>query len=128
MMLENVVLLQYRIKSKEGYVFSNGTLNVSDLLGKAFDLIKPLELNEWLSRNIWAQYKWNQTGANNSRADLSMEDLFRFQKITWCELIDEKSAWEMWEQVVEFFNEIAPDGYKFMATGEDGELFGWFKI
>ena len=124
-MMNGVVMVQYRVKSNGGLSFAEEGRSVSDLLGLAFDFMKPLDLNEWLSRNIWGLYKWNQTGANSCRTDLSMCDLFRYQKITWCELIDEERGLEMWDMVVEFFNEIAPFGYYF---GSRDGMYGWFQI
>ena len=118
-----------QVQYQEGYVFSDGTCNPQHLLAKAFDLINFLNGNEELMLKIWNQFKWNQTGHADFPTSESYCDLFRYQYTSWAEIKNSSEAMELWcEEVFDYFNEIAPNGYHFSSSEGDGALFGWFKI
>jgi hypothetical protein len=122
--------LQNKIIGNEGYILSDGTLNLQHLLPKAYDLINMYELKEDtdLNQEILDCFElrvWDKQHFLNKELSLFIE-----QYHSDAELIEDKQeeASELWnETIFNFFNKIAPDGYSFGSSEGDGACIGWFK-
>jgi len=116
--------LQNDIISKEGYILSDGTLNLVHLLPKAYDLIVAYELKTALKDEIEGVF------VNTDESEDKLSPLFRNQyysliKIPEKEMEEANNIWD--EGIYNFFNSIAPEGYYFGNTEDDGACIGWFK-
>lgn len=115
----NKVDFQKHVRKNEGYILSDGTLNLEHLLSKAYDFIVLYNLETELKEDILECFEYD--GEVNG-------DLFLKQYYDEARLNEDYNATVLWnEDVYMYFNEIAPDGYYFGSSDGDGALIGWFK-
>lgn len=116
--------LQDTIIREEGYILSDGTLNLNDLLSKAYDVFVRYEMDdEKLKKDIISVFTLKKEIGE-------YESLFVEKYYGDAEIKDDAmdDAYYIWnEDVFNFFNEIAPNGYSFGSSEGDGALIGWFK-
>ena len=117
--------LHEAIAKNEGYILSDGTLNLRHLLPKAYDLLNYYELGAELRAEILTCF--------NPVGDVELDpqqSLFLYQYYDDAELNEDKleDANYLWnEDVYNFFNFISPDGYFFGSSEGDGACIGWFR-
>lgn len=113
------------IQKNEGYILSDGTLNLQHLLPKAYDLLNHYELGAELRKDILACFK--PVGDNEIDPEQS---LFLYQYYSEVELDEDKmeEANEIWnEDVYTLFSFLSPAGYSFGSSEGDGACIGWFR-
>lgn len=113
--------LQKDVRKEGGYILSDGTCNMKHLLPKAHDLILEYKIQSsdlltlirkcfsctrpyWLWCDMW-------TETYHGRIELK----------------EDADANEVWNEVCDFFNSLAPAGYYFGSSEGDGACIGWFK-
>lgn len=108
--------LQKDIRKEEGYILSDGTLNLTHLLPKAYDLMLSYNLQTNLKKEIESVFTALPT--------------FHNQYYGETEIIEDKmeDAVYLWnEDIFNYFNNISPNGYYFGSSEGDGACLGWFK-
>lgn len=113
------------ILKNEGYILSDGTLNLKHLLPKAYDLLNYYELGAELRADILTCFKPAEGVEIDPR-----QSLFLYQYYSEVELDEEKQeeANYIWnEDVYNMFNFLSPDGYSFGSSEGDGACIGWFR-
>ena len=101
--------LQRLIRNRKGLVISEATHRVSDLLEAAYAVIKRFELQPDFKSDLFVL-------ACKGEDELNHGD-------------SREKASDMWNQeIVDYFNMIAPRGYYFGTHEGDGACFGWFKV
>lgn len=113
--------LQKSIRKEQGYLISTDTLNLNHLLATAYDVLTVWNMNaKDLKKEILEEY-----GLKNFSGNLYME-VYRGRK-----LVDPDrygwNAYNVWDEVENYFNKISPNGYYFGSCPSDGALIGWFK-
>jgi hypothetical protein len=107
--------------NNEGFVLSDGTLNLQHLLPKAYDFLKNNELNDKLRKEILSVFDVD---------GVIDEGLFAKQYYGEASIPQDKEqeANEIWnEDVFNYFMEISPKGYYYGSQEGDGACIGWFK-
>jgi hypothetical protein len=124
--------LQRDIRNAEGYILSDGTLNLQHLLPKAYDLIVGYNMKSKTAKDIKKGIK--EVFINNADDDgICLNPIFEAQYYSLIELDendDEKmeTASRLWdEDIYDYFNNIAPNNYYFGSSEDDGACIGWFK-
>lgn len=112
------------VQKNGGYIFSDGTLRITHLLAKAFDLLVSYNMNDELQKEILTVFEFDEDGIY----DVGLfEKQFYDEARILAENVDDASyIWN--EDVFNFFMEISPDGYSFGSSEGDGALIGWFKV
>src|SRR5206468_6757772 len=125
--MSKVEQLKAEIIKHGGFILSDGTLNLTHLLPKAYDLMVGAELDcETLKQYILAVF-------NVDAEDLQVireHGLFFAQYHGMCKVAEDKQieASEIWnEDVFNLFNNISPEGFSFGSSEGDGACIGWFK-
>lgn len=112
--------LQKDIRMGEGMVFSNSTLNLNHLLAKAYDIMVIYNLRTPLKKEILEAFDYqNEKPLNNSLVDAVFYGR---------ELKDEFTAAFLWDEVCDYFEDIAPKGYGFGSCVGDGACIGWHEV
>lgn len=121
----------------EGLIFSNGTLCDDILCSKAYDLMLTI------SKSFDGKEVMDSVNKNHCDIVLSeLRSLFKlpinhnsndiYNRIyyNYISLNEEEQnlAYEIWNDVVDFFESISPDGYYFGINENNSSLFGWFEI
>ena len=121
--------LQRAIRRNEGYILSEGTLNLVHLLTSAYDLLNEYNIKSaQLKKDIESVF--NNTGEFKDDKE-KMIPSFGNQFYGWIEIPDDKmeEASYIWnEDIFYFFNEIAPNGYYFGSQEGDGALIGFWQF
>lgn len=126
--------LQRTICNDEGFIFSDGTLNLQHLLAKAYDLIFEYKLQ---LKDAWFSKKEIIEHFVPSKEDSIVnpnESLFLQQYYGEIELKEYRhgdiaiSPYTTWDDICTFFERIAPTGFYFGSTEGDGACIGWFKL
>lgn len=123
--------LQKTIIDSEGLILSDYTLNLNHLLASAYDLIIQYNLlgnpNSHIQRHTIRQdilkcFKFTDGFQKG-------EELFRKVYYGEAEVNEhsEYSPYYVWEDVTDYFNNIAPNGYYFGSSAGDGACIGWFQ-
>jgi hypothetical protein len=109
--------LQADIKKGEGYILSDGTLNLQHLLPKAYDLIKGYNLKTNLKKDICSVLNHNDpTFYNQYYGNVKLESN------------KEEEASYLWnEDIYNYLNNISPKGYYFGSSEGDGACIGFFR-
>ena len=124
--------LQKAIKSEGGREFSIGTLNLNHLLAEAYDTIVEWDLKgnpfKYIqSKSFRSEIKdcFIPTEGNNISYPLYNAVFFGH-----CEISREKEseAHMIWEEVCNYFDSLAPNGYYFGSTEGNGSEIGWWKL
>ena len=116
-------MLKRFIEDEEVFILSDGTLNLEHLLPKVYDLIENFELyNEdekarEIKKGIEEVFEGEPTFVNQYYDDSKLKE----DKL-------EEASFIMNEDVFDYFNDIAPEGYLFGSSEGDGALIGWFKV
>lgn len=100
----------------EGLVLSEATLNTADRLTSSYTFLMEHELKPELCQEIRNCFDEEPTNFN-----------FTYGR---CHLLSNKSELAEYllnEDVFNFFNDIAPDGYYFGSQEGDGACFGWWQ-
>lgn len=106
------------IAKSEGFILSEDTLKISDLLQGAFRFLHQHELNGPLMKDIMSLFQ----------ATFVLDVLCYGTYHDELKLDSSESASYLWnEDVFNYFNEIAPEGYYFGSSEGDGACIGWFK-
>lgn len=132
----SIKALQADIRKREGYILSDGTLQNSTLLAKAFDLIVAYNFSAAKRKNLLDEiarcFTWSNIEYQKDFAHLfphASLDIPRFY--SYCEIVEaqqEDASWIWNESLYNLFNNIAPKGYYFGSSEGDGACIGWFKI
>jgi len=117
--MDGIQLLKDRIEMDEGLILSVDTLKTKDLLEKALDLIEAYELDNEDNINMGSQI----------RALLDELDKYEdSEEVEKGELEALQRTNDLWnEEIIPWFNELAPYGYYFGATEGDGACIGFFR-
>lgn len=109
--------LQKYIREREGLILSEGTLRHEDLLATAYDF-----LTAWGIRFNKAKILglFETDGEVHSLQEKVYWDLAKIKD-------DTEEVWEVWQNVSDFLNEIAPNGYYFGSHPGDGACIGFFR-
>lgn len=98
--MKNLKDLQSVIKNRGGFIISEASLKLEDLLDAAYGIITQYNLSQQLKGKI---ERWFDEGMD-----------------------PEEGSYLFYEEVFYLFNKIAPDGYCFGSHPGDGACFGWF--
>ena len=118
--------LRKDIIENDGWILSDGTLKVEHLLCKCYDAIIAYNLNSRVDAFI--------TIRENLRDDI--RELFEGEPTFYnsfygrCSLIPEKeddACQLLNNEIWDFMNNIAPEGYYFGSSEGDGALIGFFR-
>jgi hypothetical protein len=116
--------LQKAIRQNEGYILSDGTLNLQHLLPKAYDLIITYNMQSKAVKDILQGIK---------EVFKDEDPTFIKQYYSKIELDNNNSetmeqAEYLWnEDIFNYFNNISPNKYYFGCSEGDGACIGWFK-
>jgi hypothetical protein len=117
--------LQKVIKQEEGYILSDGTLNLTHLLPKAYDLILTYNMRTNLKQEIESVF------VNTDKVtEEKLLPTFANQYYDHVEIPEDKQedASYLWNNdIFNYFNNISPTGYYFGSQEGDGACIGWFK-
>jgi len=124
--------LQKAIKENEGFILSNGTLNLEHLLSSAYDTIVSYNLKGNPNSHI------QTTTIRNDilecfviDGDFMKSNDSLYEKVYHGEAnINEKapySPYDVWDDVNSYFQSLAPDGYYFGSLEGNDSYIGWFK-
>lgn len=113
------------ISDNEGYIFSDGTLNLNHLLSKSHDFIQMEKLNDKLLRDIRLVFDHKEDGKYFELVCLYDSVYYGDSEIPDKKLEEANYIWG--DDVFDFFSSLAPDGYYFGSSEGDGALIGWFK-
>ena len=119
--------LQRTIRQEQGYILSDGTLNLTHLLPKAYDLMDDFNLRTNLKQEIESVFV--NTDRELDKIEI-LKPTFYNQYHSAVEIPEEKQedANYLWnEDIYNYFNNIAPTGYYFGSSIGDGACIGWFK-
>lgn len=131
--------LQEKIIKDEGFILSDGTLNLNHLLSKAHDLIQMERLEGECKGCLKTSPKYTKSIMKQIRTIFHHEDEEKYMELhclydpvyygtSYIPHDNMIQASELWnETIFNFFNEVAPDGYYFGSSEGDGALIGWFK-
>ena len=109
--------LQALIIKEGGVILSDGTLNLQHLLPKAYDLIQKCNIETDLADEIRKVFIGDEPTFYN-----------QFYGNTKLDEAKEDEASYLWnEDIYYLFNNIAPEGYSFGSSEDDGACIGWFK-
>ena len=116
--------LQKDIRNHEGYILSDGTLNLQHLLPKAYDLIKGYNLQSKQAKRILQDIKEvfdheDPSFINQYYGEIELNVTNNEQM--------ENASYIWHEDIFNFFNSIAPNKYYFGCTEGDGACIGFFK-
>lgn len=118
------------VTGNEGVIISDGTLNLEHLLPKVFDLLVTFDLNSDLQREILTVFEIDEGEEVTIGDDVYIVGLFEKQYWGNARLDDHflEDANAIWnEDVWNYFNEIAPDGYYYGSNEGDSACIGIFK-
>lgn len=131
--------LHKTIKKHEGYIFSDGTLNLLHLLTKAGDFITGWNLKQSpKSRHIKPNSIYSDI-VNCMQGDKEVIDKLKRKKTglyyeQYYGNIELKpdheqdyKAYHVWDDFESFAQQIAPEGYYFGTSEGDGACIGFFK-
>lgn len=121
--------LQKDIRKEEGYILSDGTLNLTHLLPKAYDLIVNYNMQSKTAKTIKNDIESVFTNTDKEQIN-KLLPTFINQYYSEIEIPEEKQeeASYIWnEDIFNYFNNIAPNKYYFGCTEGDGACIGWFK-
>lgn len=111
--------LQRDIRNNGGLILSDGTLNINHLLAKSYDLMSHYNLRTNIYGEILETFNISKLGAPSlmtevyyGRAEIPREK--------------EEYAYMLWEDITNYFQELAPSGYYFGASEGDGACIGWW--
>lgn len=111
----NINTFLEQLQKGNGLVFSEGTLNVAELLCESYTFLKTFNMSKQLRNGISFMFNKEPTSGN-----------YFFGKVTL--KVDEYEASEyLNESVFDYFNEVAPKGFYFGTLEGDGSCFGWWK-
>lgn len=112
--------LQKEIRTKGAYIISTATLNPHHLLATAYDLMSDFNLRTPLKKEILEAYGYvNERPLNNSLVDA----VYYGRELE----VDDEMVSYLWEDVCNYFDDIAPSGYSFRSAEGNGSDIGWFK-
>lgn len=122
--------LQRDIRNSGGFILSDGTLDVSDLLAKSYDLmiaynLRPNIYGYTQEKSIFQEIVETLNATKLSIPRLTTEVYYNRAKVSKDK---EEQAYMLWEDITDYFQEIAPSGYYFGASEGDGACIGWFKF
>lgn len=124
--------LQKSIRENEGFIFSEGTLNLNHLLSKAYDLIVAFNLKGNPNSHIQTKTIRHDIKECFTMEDKLIGDESLFNKVFYseAEISREKDSDShyVWEDVTNYFMSLAPKGYYFGSSEGDGALIGWFSF
>jgi len=124
--------LQKEIISKEGIIFSEGTYNLTHLLPSAYDLIKQYRLDKEdnkaaeICKNI--EKIFINTDPEDKEEYLPTYRNQYYNEIYIPEENQEEASIFFNEDIFNYFNDIAPEGFYFSSHPGDGSCFGFWKI
>lgn len=119
--------LQNDIKRNNGYILSDGTLNLQHLLPKAYDLIITYNLRGY--RELLAEIRSCFVIQEDTFHTID-GGLFRLQYHGMASLEESlmERASDIWnESIFNVFNELTPNHYYFGSSEGDGACIGWFQ-
>lgn len=111
--------LQKDIRHNGGLILSDGTLDISYLLAKAYDLMSHYNLRT----NFYSEIVETLNATKLSIPRLTTEVYYGRAKVSKDK---EEYAYMLWEDITNYFQEIAPSGYYFGASEGDGACIGWW--
>lgn len=122
----SIKTLQKTIKKEQGFILSDGTMNLLHLLPKAYDLITGYNLRTNLKKEIEEVF----SNADKEEKEKLLPSFYN-QYYSGVEITEEKmeEAGYLWnENIYNYFNNISPNGYYFGSSEGDGACIGWFKF
>lgn len=121
--------LQKDIRAQQGFILSDGTLNLTHLLPKAYDLIIGYNMQSQTVKDIKKTIEEIFINTDKDQTE-KLLPTFSNQFYSYIEIPNEKQeeAGYIWnEDIFNYFNSIAPNGYYFGSSEGDGACMGWFK-
>lgn len=117
--------LQKAIREGENFIISEHTLNLEFLLAVAYDIMDDFRLRTPLKRDILEVFEREDKSRPNQ---LSNEVYYGWAKLK--EYRHGDIAFDpcmVWDDVCNYFDSIAPNGYYFGSHPGDGSCIGWHK-
>lgn len=106
------------IAQQEGFIVSSGTLNTASLLASAHDMLVNIAGMEETTERIARLFQLEE----GERAEYL--DFYEDERIT---VIALSEAVDMWQEVSEEMQSLAPDGYYFGSHAGNGSDIGFFQ-
>jgi len=119
--------LQKVIRKEEGYILSDGTLNLTHLLPKAYDLILTYNLQTNLKKEIESVFVATENASNKFEVTPTYINQY-YSNVEIPENKEEDVSYLWNEDIYNYFNNISPNGYYFGGSEGDGACIGWFKV
>jgi hypothetical protein len=120
--------LQKDIRKNEGYILSDGTLNLTHLLPKAYDLLVTYNMQSQTAKDIKKAIEEVFINTDTDQTEKLLPTYIN-QYYSEIEIPDDKQeeANYLWnEDIFNYFNSIAPNNYYFGSNEGDGACIGWF--
>jgi hypothetical protein len=123
--------LQKDIRKNEGYILSDGTLNLTHLLPKAYDLLVGYNMQSQTAKDLKKAIEGVFENVGNEQTEKYLptfenQYFYNIRLIQTNEKQDEASyIWN--EDIFNYFNNIAPNKYYFGCSEGDCACIGWFK-
>lgn len=121
--------LQKDIRKEGSYILSDGTLNLTHLLPKAYNLIISYNMQSKTVKDIKKAIE--EVFVNTDKEETEkLLPTFINQYYNRIEISEDKQedANYLWnENIFNYFNNIAPNKYYFGSSEGDGACIGWFK-
>lgn len=124
--------LQKDIRNGEGFVLSDGTLNVYHLLAKAHDLMVSYNLRTKTALGDVRADVYHFFSFDRSFDHKVGYDLWSYLYHGWARPYENPAgvgynAWDLWNDIESFLQQLAPKGYYFGSTEGDGACIGFFQ-
>lgn len=135
--------LHKTIKENGGYIFSDGTLNMLHLLGKAADFIMTWNLKQSKNKRYVKPLETYRDIVNvfqetDQAPDGTLQQLKERKSGLWYHIYygnielkpdseQDYAAYHVWDDFEALCQQVAPEGYYFGASEGDGACIGFFK-
>lgn len=121
--------LQKDIRKGEGYILSDGTLNLKHLLPKVYDLIITYNMQSKTAKDIKAAIEELFINIDEEETEKQLPIFANqyYNRIKFAEDKQEEISYIWNENIFNYFNNISPNRYYFGHSEGDGACIGWFK-
>ena len=124
----SITNFQNLVKNEHNYTLSNGTFSMTHLLSRIYDFLTTYNINTKYSEEIKRKIEKCFSCVDG---DIEINfPLFRKQHYGLIKIkkYQRYNSRKVFDEAVFYLNEIAPEGYYFGATEENGSCFGFYLI
>ncbi len=118
---------QKTVRQHGGYIFSDGTLNLTHLLPKVYDLLLAYNIRNTELKKAIEDVFCNTDNEEEEKVFPTFNNQY-YSRIEIPIEKEEDASYIFNEDVFNFFNDISPSGYYFGSSEGDGACFGWWTI